>query len=91
MELDLKFLDPDNIKKPIPLSFKGKYATARYIKVTGDPGKSVNVQTQMEKRIHQTPPDKRSEISFSEVNRQADQERKTKPLSSRLILKQFGH
>ena len=49
MELDekLKFVDPDNFGKLIALNFKGKDATARYIAVTGDPDKSVNVQTQM--------------------------------------------
>ena len=86
MELDekLKFVDPDNFGKLIPLTFKGKDATARYIAVTGDPDKSVNVQSQMEHRINQAPTDKRSEISFSEVYSQANQERNTKtiPLST---------
>ena len=86
MELDekLKFVDPDNLGILIPLYFKGNDAAARYIPVTADPDKSVNVQTQMEKRINQAPPDKGSEIRFSEVYSQANQERNTKtiPLST---------
>ena len=40
----------------------------------------------MEQRINQAPPDKRSEISFSEVYSQANQEKNTKtiPLSAYL-------